>query len=270
MTRCLRLRQPKTSPLQIPWPVGDTMLDGRFFRKAVYRTKNGGIFEGKAEEVLSQKLERLRGKINLIFTSPPFPLNRKKRYGNLLGQEYTTWLSSFGSLFKQLLTSDGSLVIELGNAWEPGSPVMSTLAIKSLIALQEAAEFFLCQEFVCYNPARLPTPAQWVNVERIRVKDSYTRLWWLSAVERPKADNRRVLQPYSQAMKRLLETGKYNAGARPSEHHIGATSFLKDNQGAIPPNVLEIANTRSQDEYIRYCKTHKSLIPRQSRGFENM
>lgn len=73
-------------------------------------------------------------------------------------------------------------------------------------------------------PARLPSPAQWVTVERIRVKDAFTRVWWMSSNPRPKADNRRVLREYSESMKKLLDTGKYNAGRRPSEHHIGNTS----------------------------------------------
>ena len=42
----------------------------------------------------------------------------------------------------------------------------------------------------------------------------------------PKADNRKVLRPYSESMKSLLKRGSYNAGKRPSEHSIGEKSFL--------------------------------------------
>jgi hypothetical protein len=31
--------------------------------------------------------------------------------------------------------------------------------------------FHLCQEHYWWNPAKLPTPAEWVNVRRVRVKD---------------------------------------------------------------------------------------------------
>jgi site-specific DNA-methyltransferase (cytosine-N4-specific) len=55
-------------------------------------------------------------------------------------------------------------------------------------------------------------------------------------------------------MLRLLRTKKYNAGRRPSEHHIGAASFLKDNNGAIPSNVLTLTNTLSNDPYLAYCR----------------
>ncbi len=220
-----------------------------------YSTLNGVMYLGKAEEVLNKpELRKLRRKVQLIFTSPPFPLNRKKKYGNFTGDEYVRWLADFAPIFRDFLKKDGSIVLELGNAWEPGRPVMSTLAIRALLRFLELGEFSLCQQFVSYNKARLPTPAQWVNIERIRVKDAYTHVWWMSRTDRPYANNRRVLRPYSDAMKYLLKRGKYNAGRRPSEHVIGERSFLRDNHGAIPPNVLEVANTRSNDPYMEYCR----------------
>ena len=141
--------------------------------KPAYETKSGRMYRGKCEEVLLQyPVTRRRGTVQLIFTSPPFALNRKKKYGNLQGDEYIDWLSSLASLFRDQIKSRGSIVIELGNAWVPGTPTMSTLAIKALLAFKEAADLHLCQEFICFNPAKLPTPAEWVGVRRIRVKDA--------------------------------------------------------------------------------------------------
>jgi site-specific DNA-methyltransferase (cytosine-N4-specific) len=213
------------------------------------------MYHGRSDNLLSDgSLKRFEGRVNLIFTSPPFPLNRKKRYGNETGETYVQWLTSFGPLFKQMLAPDGSIVIEMGNSWERGAPVMSTLALRALLAFQSTNSLYLCQEFVWQNPARLPSPAQWVNVERIRVKDSFTKLWWMAPSQSPKANNQRVLQDYSPAMKRLLERGVYNSGVRPSEHVIGRKSFLTNNGGAIPSNVLTFANTRSSDAYQDYCR----------------
>jgi site-specific DNA-methyltransferase (cytosine-N4-specific) len=122
----------------------------------------------------------------------------------------------------------------------------------------------LCQQFICHNPTRLPSPAQWVNVERIRVKDAYTHVWWMSPVEKPEANNRRVLKEYSPAMLRLLTRQKYNSGKRPSGHHIGATSFLSNNKGAIPSNVLTFGNTLNKDSYLTYCH-QQDLVPHPAR-----
>jgi len=226
-----------------------------------YRTGLGQMFLGDAKDtLLSPALNEYKGHVQLIFTSPPFPLNRKKRYGNFQGQEYIEWLISFIPVFKGLLAPDGSIVIELGNSWEPGHPIMSPLNLRALLAFLDKGNLRLCQQFVCYNPARLPSPAQWVNVERIRLKDSFTHVWWMSPGDRPKADNRRVLKPYSQSMKQLLSSQKYNSGKRPSEHTIGRTSFLTNNNGAIPPNVITLANTCASDTYQDYCRTQNLPI----------
>lgn len=233
--------------------------------KTIYDTDLGAMYQGSVEDFFESGLGRgLRGEVQLIFTSPPFPLNRKKKYGNKVGSEYLEWLGGLAKQLGDLLTDDGSLVVELGNAWEPGEPVMSTLALEALQMLLHSGEFNLCQQFVVHNPARLPSPAQWVNVERIRVKDSYTNVWWMSRVTRPKADNRKVLTPYSPSMKKLLKRQSYNAGKRPSEHTIGETSFLTDNGGAIPANVFEFSNTVSTDDYRAYCKA-RNLKPHPAR-----
>lgn len=243
--------------------------------KLAYRTKSGSCFQGLAEQfLLSPFADAYRGKVDLIFTSPPFPLNRKKKYGNLQGKEYVRWFSSFASLLRDFLKPSGSIVIEVGNSWIPGKPVMNTLALESLLAFLRKGRFFLCQQFVWHNPARLPSPAQWVTVERIRLKDSFTHLWWMSRSARPKADNRRVLVEYSDSMKRLLISQSYNSGKRPSEHNIGKKSFLKNNRGAIPSNVLtvpleypdrndvpssviKLPNTQASTRYLKYCREHK-------------
>jgi site-specific DNA-methyltransferase (cytosine-N4-specific) len=90
----------------------------------------------------------------------------------------------------------------------------------------------------------------------------------MSRVESPKADNRKVLVPYSEHMKRLLRSKSYNAGRRPSGHVISAKGFLRDHGGAIaaglfdldetdprlPMSVLKFSNTSWDAGYVDYCK----------------
>lgn len=219
-----------------------------------YSTTLGEAYWAEIESfVQSQAASRLAGKVQLIVTSPPFPLNKKKAYGNLTGDAYRAWVAGVVADCCALLKPTGSLVIELGNAWVSGSPEMSTLPLETLLAVKETAKLVLCQQFVAHNPARLPSPVQWVNIERSRVKDTYTNVWWMSPTPRPEADNRRVLTDYSDSMKRLLKRGAYNSGARPSGHKIGTRSFLTDNGGAIPSNVIEASNTTSSGPYHKAC-----------------
>ena len=113
-----------------------------------------------------------------------------------------------------------------------------------------------------WNPSKLPTPAEWVTVRRLRVKDAVNTVWWLSKTPWPKASNRRVLQPYSASMEELLERG-YKAKKRPSGHDI-SEKFSIDNGAAIPPNLVAIPNTESNSFYLRYCE-ERGLAPHPAR-----
>jgi len=225
----------------------------------VYSTSLGSMYCGLSEDLLPRtKLRREHGKAQLVFTSPPFPLNTKKQYGNLSGREYVRWLSGFSSIFLDGLTYNGSIVIEIGNAWQRGEPVMSTIVLKALLRFLESGGLHLCQEFVWYNPARLPSPAQWVSVDRIRVKDAFTKIWWMSPVPRPKADNRKILRKYSRSMNELHAQASYNAGERPSGHIIGKESFKRHNGGAIPPNVLGADSAPTLTNLLKGTNTHST------------
>ena len=206
----------------------------------IYKTPFGSFYYGDSLKVLQKKsfIKAYEKKVDLIFTSPPFPLVNKKGYGNLNGNNYINWIGSFAEPFKNLLSEDGSLIIEIGNAWEKGSATMSTIPTEALLELKRAGKFELCQEFICNNPARLPGPAEWVTKKRVRVKDSYTRIWWLSKTSNPKANNKNILLEYSDSMKKLIKRKKYNSGSRPSEHVISETSFLKNNNGSISSNFI--------------------------------
>ena len=243
------------------------------FRCRRYNTEYGLCINEDCEKVINKYLlpNYERG-IQLIFTSPPFHLNRAKKYGNLSGEEYKNWLCNIGRKIVPLLSENGSIVIEVGNAWNPGEPTFSTLPIETLIEFKNACNLSLCQEFICYNPARLPSPIEWVNKRRIRVKDSFTRLWWMSSSPNPYADNSAVLEIYSKQMEKLIKSGKYNSGKRPSEHKISEMAFARNNGGSIPSNVLIVPNTESKSMYLTKCKEkgiqiHPARMPRQIPDF---
>jgi len=212
-----------------------------------YTTHLGRAYRGDALDVL----RRLpANSVALVMTSPPFALRRQKAYGNVAAADYVEWFWPFAQEIHRVLRPDGSFVLALGGAWNRGSGTRSLYQYQLVLRLCEI--FHLAQEFYWYNPSRLPTPAEWVTIRRTRVKDAVNMLWWLSKTAEPQADNRRVLKPYSRSMKRLLRDG-YDPAMRPSQHEIGP-HFRRDNGGAIPPNLLEIPNTRSNDDYLRQCR----------------
>lgn len=223
-------------------------------RDPAFATNVGRIYLGDSLIVLSDPSVVTERSVDLIVTSPPFALVRKKEYGNVDAERYVEWFRPFGELFRSLLKPNGSLVLDIGGSWTPGQPTKSLYPYELLMMLGRDLGYHLAQEFFWWNPSKLPTPAEWVNVRRIRVKDAVNCVWWLSPTPWPKASNRRVLQPYSDSMRELLIRG-YQTRRRPSGHEI-SPHFAKDNGRAIPPNLLAIANTESNSAYLRHCRQH--------------
>ena len=228
-----------------------------------YKTRFGAAYLGDSFDLMRSLPD---SSVNLVMTSPPFGLVRKKEYGNVDSRDYVGWFLPIAEEFRRVLRDDGSLVIDLGGSWLKGTPTRSLYVFELLIALCRHLGFHLAQEFYWYNTAKLPSPAEWVTVRRIRVKDAVNNVWWLSKTPDPKANNRNILRPYSSSMKSLLRNG-YKAQLRPSGHDISA-GFSKDHGGAIPPNILEIANTDSNGAYLTQCKKaglkpHPARFPRE-------
>lgn len=232
--------------------------------KPAYKTKFGKAYNVDA---LTGMKNIPTGSVDLVCTSPPFALSNKKKYGNPTPAEYKDWFWEFAQEFSRILSNSGSLVFEIGGAWIKGKPIRSLYIYQLIIDLCKSVEegglgFQLAQELYWYNPAKLPTPAEWVTIRRERVKDAVSTIWWLTLNDHPKANNRGVLTPYSKAHLKLLKNG-YNAGKRPSEHVIG-NSFGNNNNGAIPGNIIVAANTASNDVYLKECRA-KGISPHPAR-----
>ena len=224
-----------------------------------HKTPLGRIMHGDSLHLLRKMRQ---DSVDLVMTSPPFGLVRKKDYGNVAASEYLEWFRPFAEQIHRVLKDTGSFVIDIGGAWEAGTPTRSLYHFKLLIMLCEEFGFHLAQDFYWWNPSKLPTPAEWVTVRRIRVKDAINTVWWLSKTPWPKASNRRVLQPYSPSMETLLANG-YKAKKRPSGHDI-SDKFSVNNGAAIPPNLIALPNTESNGAYQRYCEDN-NMAPHPAR-----
>ncbi len=199
--------------------------------------------------------------VNLVLTSPPYALHFKKEYGNASKDDYVAWFLPFARQIHRVLTPDGSFVLNIGGSYNKGEPTRSLYHFRLLIELVDDVGFHLAQECFWYNPAKMPMPAEWVTVRRVRIKDSVEYLWWLSKTPHPKADNRAVLRPYSKDMIRLNQRG-VRATRRPSGHNITEKFKQIASGGAIPGNLMEseaddllkFGNNAANDPYTQKCK----------------
>lgn len=226
-----------------------------------YQTLRGAAFVGDALELMEEIPD---DSVDLVLTSPPYALHFEKEYGNVDKDEYVEWFLPFGEQVLRILKPKGSFVLNIGGSYNEGEPTRSLYHFRLLIALVEAVGFHLAQECFWYNPAKLPAPAEWVNVRRIRIKDCIEYVWWLSPTPWPKADNTNVLVPYSKDMEKLIDRG-LKATQRPSGHNI-TEKFSEDRGGAIPSNFLEWGNNDSNSAFMRACRergidTHPARFP---------
>jgi DNA modification methylase len=229
-----------------------------------YTTELGSAYHGDSLQLLHELPD---SSINLVMTSPPFALQRKKDYGNKDQNEYVDWLTDFARLVKAKLKDDGSFVLDLGGAYQKGVPSRSLYNFRVLIRFCDELGFHLAEDFYWYNPSKLPSPIEWVNKRKLRAKDSINTVWWFSKTEWPKANVSQVLAPYSDRMKKLIADPEsfYTPKKRPSGHDIGI-GFSKDNGGAIPSNLLQIPNSESNGRYQAGCalvdaKPHPARFP---------
>lgn len=229
----------------------------------VYESGSGIILWATAEAVEAKLASE---SINLILTSPPYPLLRRKEYGNLDERNHLEWLLERAQEWHRSLAEDGSLILNLGDAWIPGTPTQSLYQERLLVRLCDELGYHLAQRLYWENPSKLPAPAEWVTIRKVRVTPSVEQVLWLSKGTEPKASNQRVLRPYSKRMRETIGCGGTNGGKRPSGHSMKPETFARDNGGSIPHNLLNIPNTASNDAYLRACrerglKIHPARFP---------
>lgn len=231
----------------------------------LYSTTFGAAYLMDSKEAMAKIPD---ASINLVFTSPPYALHFKKAYGNVDKADYIEWFLGFARQIFRILRDDGSFVLNIGGSYNAGNPTKSIYHFKLLVALVEEIGFHLAQECFWYNPAKLPAPAEWVTVRRIRVKDSVEYVWWFSKTPHPKANNRNVLNPYSKDMLRLNKRG-VKATTRPSGYNIKESFDKLHAGGSIPANVIEedlaetmlkFGNNSSNDAYTKLCKNNGQKI----------
>jgi site-specific DNA-methyltransferase (cytosine-N4-specific) len=219
----------------------------------IFTTEHGVALYGHAEDAVGHIDD---DSVQLILTSPPYPLLREKEYGNLQADEYIEWLLGIAKDWPRKLTSSGSIVLNLADVWERGRPSISLYQERLLLRLVDDLGLRLCARYAWLNPSKMPAPAEWVTVRRVRVKPSLEQVYWLSPHDHPYADNRQVLRPYSASMKARIADGGEKRAVRPSGYQHAAGAFGADNGGSIPDNLIVASNTTSNSVYIRSCKEH--------------
>ena len=146
----------------------------------------------------------------------------------------------------------GSFVLDLGGAYQRAARCRSLYHYRVLLRMCDEHGFFLAEEFFWHNPAKLPSPIEWVNKRKLRAKDSVNTVWWLSKTDLPKADVRNVLAPYSERMKTAAEEPRELLHAQASSLRARHQQPLRHRQRRRHP--LEPAADPEHREQLAYLR----------------
>lgn len=184
--------------------------------------------------------------VELVLTSPPYPLQQPRAYGNPPAHAFADFICAVLEPIVDKLSQSGSVLLNLSNdIFLPGSPGRSTYLERATIAIEDRLGLTLMDRIIWENRSKAPGPLQWASKTRQQLNVAWEPcLWFAKSPTHCKADNRRVLQPHTERQLRLIQNGgetritSYGDDA----YRLRRGSFSEMTAGSIPKNVLQIGH----------------------------
>lgn len=166
----------------------------------VWETPNG---EAVWSDAITAAGSLKDGSIDLLFTSPPYPIINGRNYGSFSESDIIELVMKCAPDWRRSLSDTGSLVLNFKDCWLPssvtgGAPVRSIYIDKLVCALTEHAKLHLADRHIFRNPACAPT-TPWVTVQKIRAGCDWEHMLWFSRSGRPFADATAVMEPAKES-----------------------------------------------------------------------
>lgn len=217
----------------------------------VYKLDGGLALWGHAEDAAAA-IEK--GTVSLIMLSPPYP-GVKRAYGSMDIPQWLAWMKALTSKWKDLLTDDGTLAINLMDRFEPGAACFSPYIERFTLSVVDDIGMNLASRMYWHSPTKLPN-LQWSVRERIQPKNTVEQVLLFSKSDRPAWDTRRMpAQNYATRSKsQLAADARRGREVRPSGYDINGAAFERNAQGPIPGNLIIAGGVSGNDEYSRSCK----------------
>lgn len=240
------------------WELADPGKKGLFLAKpgvaiCVARDSEGAVLWAQAQTAMGYVEP---GTCSLIFTSMPYPLVENRDYAGTEWEpnRYLDTVLRHVDLMIPLLRKNGSMVLNFGDVYQKGRPVLNMYQERLAIAM-EGLGLSLCGRSYCSSPGK-PRTTTYVTRTRERLASGVEYFWWWSPSDRPYANNRAILEPYSEIHKAKLATGGWdrkfpNDGFRQSS---AGMRYRTDNGGKIPFNFTSQTSEGSNCAYLRYCR----------------
>lgn len=116
--------------------------------------------------------------IHLYFTSPPYPLQVPRNYGNVDVREYVDWLCARLAPVVDRLAPGGSIMLNISNdIFQHQSPARSTYQERLVIALED--RFGLQKmDMIPWTSNKAPGPIQWTQRRTCQNHVGWEPLYW--------------------------------------------------------------------------------------------
>jgi hypothetical protein len=180
--------------------------------------------------------------INLLFTSPPYPILRGRKYGVYSESEVIAMVLDCAKDWKRALVGNGSIVLNFRDVWLPksqtGGAVRSLYQEKILMALVEGAGLYFADRLYWRNPSHSPE-SFWTTVAKVRLNQDTEHLFWFAKSPNPKANAERIaVAPKPSTSK---PTRARRAGPRESVR-LGKRASLKNRLlQSVPAKICELS-----------------------------
>lgn len=232
-----------------------------------FSTKLGIAIIGSCKDFFSGYNEP----IHAIITSPPYALAQPRAYGNPPLSEYIDWICEHLEPVLKNLVDGGSIALNISNdIFMAKSPARSTYVERLVIALEDRFGLCLLDRLIWNNPSKPPGPIAWASKQRVQLNATYEPIYvFTNNPHKVLSDNRRVLQPHSEAQAKLIAKGgeARNAIYGDGAYRVREGSFGRDTAGRIPRNILTYSHMSTQHRaYREACRaeglpTHAAMMP---------
>lgn len=248
------------------WELTDAAYEklGRIRRGVVillYSTDDGIALWAHAEDAASY-IDA--GSVKLVLTSPPYPVVRRE-YGRFTVPEWLDWMKRLTSMWKGLLTDDGTIAVNLMDAFVSGAPSLSPYIERFTLAAIDDVGLHLAGRMMWHSPNKLGN-IQWTAKARVQPKNSLEHILLFSKSPRPGWDiNRMERKEYAPRTAADLRRDAARLQIkRPAGYDINENAFKRDEAGPLPGNLIFATGAHGADEYSRRCRA-AGLAPHPAR-----
>lgn len=207
-----------------------------------FSTDLGVAILGACEHVFSH----LDAPITLVLTSPPYPLQKARAYGNPTEAQYVDWICETLEPMVKNLRPGGSICLNISNdVFLPGLPARSLYRERLVLALHDRLGLYKMDEFIWFNRSKPPGPVQYASIQRNQLNVAWEPVYWFTNNPRcVLADNRRVLQQHTEKHLALIHGGGEQRDVSNSDgaYVIRPGAYGTLTAGSIPKNVLSFGH----------------------------